>query len=109
MKLIARLLLLTLLAIMPGCRTPAPSPEKVASARWLASWRAGNPVWRGVHLSVESDAQADALIGQLPQLAALGVNVIVTEVDYGFEFQSHPELRSGRFLSRDHARKLARA
>ena len=37
----------------------------------------------------------------------LGINVIVLEVNYGFKFQSHPELSEGRGLSRDDARDLA--
>ncbi len=40
-------------------------------------------------------------------LAPLGVNVLILEVNYGFDFQSHPELRDGRRLSREDARALA--
>src|SRR5437588_9549450 len=56
---------------------------------------AENP-WRAVHLNnYETDKRLDGLAEQLPQLAKLGVNCLILEVDYGFCFQSHPELRRG--------------
>lgn len=41
-------------------------------------------------------------------LAPLGVNVIVLEVGYNFEFKSHPELRQTKFITQADARDLAR-
>jgi hypothetical protein len=38
----------------------------------------------------------------------LGVNVLVLEINYGFAFQSHPELTEGKGMSRDEARDLAK-
>src|SRR5439155_9383769 len=35
------------------------------------------------------------------------VNVLIVEVDYNFEFDSHPELRPGRFVTKAHAHELA--
>jgi hypothetical protein len=50
--------------------------------------------WVALHLlNYEHDADLEALEQQLPSLAARGVNVLVLEVDYAFEFRSHPELR----------------
>jgi hypothetical protein len=50
--------------------------------------------WSALHLlHRQNDAELEALEAQLPALAARGVNVIVLEVNYGFEFRSHPELR----------------
>lgn len=50
--------------------------------------------WVAVHLlNYQTDADLQALEQQLPALAARGINVIVLEVDYAFEFRSHPELR----------------
>jgi hypothetical protein len=40
-------------------------------------------------------------------LKPLGVNVLVLEVNYRFEFQSHPELREGGGMNRNDARELA--
>ncbi len=43
----------------------------------------------------------------MPRLSQMGVNVLIIEVGYHFDFKSHPELRRGNFITRDHARKLA--
>ncbi len=90
-----------------GCRS-TPPPQN-ARAGWLKSWRAANPVWRGIHLGARNDAQAAQLITALPRLASAGVNVVVLEVNYDFEFQSHPEVRGSEFISAAQAHELARA
>jgi N-acetyl-beta-hexosaminidase len=40
------------------------------------------------------------------ELAPRGVNTLILRVDYGFQFQSHPELRDGQALSLDDVKKL---
>jgi Glycosyl hydrolase family 20, catalytic domain len=50
--------------------------------------------WRGVHVLINNDRQITTLEEQLPRLAAVGVNALILEVDYNFDFQSHPELVS---------------
>ncbi len=50
--------------------------------------------WQGIHLlDFNNDADLEALALELPKLAAQGINFIILEVDYHFEFKSHPELR----------------
>lgn len=50
--------------------------------------------WRAVHLlNYTTDKKLQDLSGQLPGLAKIGINTIILEVDYHFDFQSHPELR----------------
>lgn len=56
-----------------------------------------------------TDEQAQTLIEQLPRLTALGVNAVILEVNYSFQFESHPELCSGRGMSKAQAHELARA
>ena len=52
--------------------------------------------WRGLHLIVfKSDKDLEILSTQIPKLASMGVNVLILEIDYNFQFQSHPELRLG--------------
>ena len=98
--MIRRLLFLALLA------TPvlaAPRPLKV-DGPWVAL--------HVLHFRHDSDLQADleAVERQLPELAARGVNVLIFEVDYGFQFQSHPELRiSDRGITRAGARRFVTA
>src|SRR6185295_7402687 len=65
--------------------------------------------WRAVHLiDYATDADLDTLSRNLPRLAAMGINVVILEVDYNFEFKSHPELRRGKTpITKAAARKLA--
>jgi hypothetical protein len=52
--------------------------------------------WRALHvINYSNDAALDRLTEQLPQLAKMNINCVILEVNYGFEFQSHPELRQG--------------
>jgi len=66
-------------------------------------------VWRGVHLWLDRESSAKILITTLPRLAAIGVNVVVVEVNYSFEFQTHPELRNQKFVTGTTAHELAAA
>jgi hypothetical protein len=65
--------------------------------------------WRAVHLlDYNSDSALDALGQNLEVLAKQGINVIILEVDYNFNFKSHPELRRGTDpITRDGARRFA--
>jgi hypothetical protein len=83
--------------------------ETNSDSAWLRSWRAANPAWRGVHLAAGSDRDLDSLNVQLPHLTNAGVNVIVLEVDYSFDIQSHPELRPSDPITKARAQSLARA
>jgi hypothetical protein len=70
-----------------------------------------NGPWVAVHLlNYQNDADLRALAQQLPALAARGINVIVLEVDYAFEFRSHPELRRPeKPITRQGAREFVQA
>lgn len=69
--------------------------------------RAGN--WRALHvINYASDADLEALGRNVPKLAALGINVLILEVNYHFDFKSHPELRHGNApITKAGARRLA--
>jgi len=54
---------------------------------------AKRPLVLGFHVLVESSKAAEALIGEIPSLARQGVNLLIAEVDYNYEYVSHPELR----------------
>ncbi|HJQ26424.1 MAG TPA: family 20 glycosylhydrolase [Blastocatellia bacterium] len=73
-----------------------------------ADTRRGKP-WRAVHLlNYSSDADLDVLGQNIPKLAAMGINVVILEVDYDFDFKSHPELRHGSApITRAGARRLS--
>jgi hypothetical protein len=93
--LVAGLISTCLLFLAVGCRTPSAGPRAAET-------------WRGIHVPIESDQQLSKLEGQLPQLAAIGVNVLVLHVCYHFEFQAHPELRDTPFVTKAKAREFAR-
>ena len=67
--------------------------------------------WCALHLlSFQNDADLERIHAELPALAARGVNILILEADYGFEFRSHPELRSSdRPITRRGAQRLVKA
>ena len=49
--------------------------------------------WYAIHiLRVYNSEDVDTLIRLVPQLAELGLNVIILELDFNFKYESHPEL-----------------
>ncbi len=62
----------------------------------------------GVHLTLSSDRSLRELAGQMPKLAAVGINAIIIEVNYSFDFKSVSELAGGGITAGE-ARKLAAA
>jgi hypothetical protein len=71
---------------------------QVGTARLIAEVPpTANKPWRALHvINYTTDERLVGLERQLPQLAKLGINCLILEVNYGFEFQSHPELRQGQ-------------
>ena len=82
----------------------------MAQAKQARLPKPGEP-WRALHLlKFQTDDDIALLEGQFPALAARGINVLVLEVDYSFEFRSHPELRYGpKPITRQGARRLVKA
>lgn len=53
--------------------------------------------WHAVHIiGYSTDDDLETIGKNIPTLAEMGINVLILQVDYGFEFQSHPELRNGQ-------------
>jgi hypothetical protein len=75
-------------------------------AAWIDEWRARNPVWRGAHLLINGPAAARDLEAALPALQQAGLNTLIVQIDYGFAFDSHPEVRGGAVMSKEDARRL---
>lgn len=65
--------------------------------------------WLGIHLLLNNDRATRDLIAEVPALAKMGFNVLIAEVGYSFEFDSHPELRGGGFITKKMAGELAAA
>ena len=62
--------------------------------------------WRGVHIGIGSARTVEQLTGVVGKLAGLGINVIVGEINYGYKYASHPELRRGGASGPEQIKKL---
>jgi hypothetical protein len=58
-------------------------------------------------VGVNSDRDARKLAESIPALGKMGVNALVIEINYAFQFKSHPELNRPGNLTREQARALA--
>ncbi len=67
--------------------------------------------WNAIHLLDYTNNEKLALLeAELPALVKKGINVIFLEVDYSFQFKSHPELiEKENYITKKAARKLKRA
>jgi len=86
----------TLILAISAC-APGPKPAVVLRTQ---------PLWFGLHVLAEKGPAAEALIAELPALARAGINVLIFEVDYNYEFVSHPELRGDAPISRETVKKI---
>lgn len=66
----------------------------------------GQP-WLGLHVMMTSKDTTEELTVGIAELSKLGITTLVTEINYGFEYQSHPELRGDDPSSKAAIRKLA--
>lgn len=95
MRCYSAFLAIGLVAAVAGCATT--SGEKATPE-----------AWRGVHLGYGDRSDLPVLHKTIREvLAPNGANVLVLEVNYGYQFQSHPELSRKGAMTRDDARKLA--
>jgi len=79
-----------------------------SAARYPALSPAGS--WRAFHcLNYNTDSDLVELAGEIPALVDRGINTLILEVDYHFQFRSHPELRQGEEqITRAGARRFTR-
>jgi len=91
--------LIALAVLFSSC---APKPSTVAPAP-------KRPLVLGMHAICETDADARVLAGEVPALAKRGVNLLVCEVDYWYEYASHPELRMENAITQETVKTLVAA
>lgn len=85
--------------LLAGCAQAQPSPAAPPAGQW-----------RGVHLMSPGHRGVPMLLRMIREvLPPLGINQLILEINYGFEWQSHPELRSDDPLTRDDAAALKTA
>src|SRR4030067_2434234 len=90
------LIAISLAFAIQGC---APKPRPLAVPRT-------QPLWFGLHVLIENKPAAEALLTELPALAKVGLNLLVFEADYNYEYVSHPELRGDDPISRETVKKV---
>lgn len=78
----------------------------LSTAGFLQAEPAGQEPWRGVHVGISNQKAVEQLTGVVGRLAEMGVNAIVGEINYGYQYQSHPELRRGNASSAEQIKKL---
>ena len=93
------LLFLVALVLAFAIQACAPQPKPAAVPRT-------QPLWFGLHVLIENKPAAEALIAELPALAKVGINLLIYEVDYNYEYVSHPELRGDDPVSRETVKKV---
>jgi len=64
------------------------------------------PICFGLHVLVENRAAADDLLRGIPELAKLGLDLLFVEIDYNYEYVSHPELRGDDPITRETVKKM---
>lgn len=62
--------------------------------------------WRGVHVMMTTQDKTKQLTEVVGELADVGINVIIAEINYGYEYQSHPELQAGNPNTKEQIKKL---
>lgn len=67
------------------------------------------PVWFGFHVLMDRTDGTEELLKEIPALAKLGVNLLIIEVDYNYEYVSHPELRGDDPIPKEAIKKVVGA
>jgi Glycosyl hydrolase family 20, catalytic domain len=91
---------LALAFAMAAC-APKPAATVPAAAK--------RPLVLGMHAITETDADARVLIGEVPALAKRGVNLLIVEVDYWYDYASHPELHLDNPVKKETVKALLAA
>lgn len=81
-----------------------------ASSKMMKVGPKENEKWVGLHLLHNANDYAlDTVSSQIPKLAEMGINVLFYELNYSFDYQSHPELRlSEKNITKESARKFSK-
>lgn len=97
MRVSSSLFAAVILLVFAGC---ALFPLKVGPGK--------GEYWRALHvLNYNTDEALDRFSAKIPALAEMGLNVLMLEVDYHFQFESHPELRMNQCISKEGAKQFA--
>jgi len=79
----------------------------VSSAAICSTTAIQRQPWLGIHIPMTTKEKTEQLTEVIMALAEMGVNSIVAEINYGYEYQSHPELSSKNASSKKQIKMLA--
>lgn len=88
--------LILLIFVLNGC-APQKKPFPLPAVR---------PFWFGLHVLIENRAAAEAFLTEIPALAKVDLNLLIAEIDYNYEYASHPELRGDDPISRETVKRM---
>lgn len=95
-------------AVTPCLLAAALLLASCAPRRDRAAFPGGRPLVLGLHVLVENAKAAEALAGEIPHLASRGVDLLIAELNYNYEYVSHPELRGPDPVPEASIKKLVR-
>src|SRR4030042_2781180 len=65
-----------------------------------------SPNWRGLHVLMTTQEKTSQFTEVVGERTGLGINVIITEINYGYEYESHPELQGKNPSKKEQIKKL---
>src|SRR5205085_6314509 len=77
------------------------------SVRATADPPAPAKAWIGLHVESGGKSGLDKIAQSIPALGKLGVNALVLEIDYNFDFDSRPEMKNPGGVTRAQAKQFA--
>ena len=96
-----------LLGLVVLLATTLPLAAQTPEQSWSEKWKAENKQWTAYHLIGMRADRLDTVKQLIIEgLAPLGFNALILEIDYSFEYKSHPELETNG-LKHDQLRELA--
>jgi hypothetical protein len=63
--------------------------------------------WIGVHIAAGNQATLEKIRQRIPALAQVGVNTLILEINYGYQFESRPEMKARDGITKAQAREVA--
>ncbi|HUS72248.1 MAG TPA: family 20 glycosylhydrolase [Sedimentisphaerales bacterium] len=79
----------------------------VSSVAFCSTTDSRKQPWLGIHILMTTKNKTEQLTEVVSDLAEMGVNSIIAEINYGYEYLSHPELRSGNPIGKKQIKMLA--
>jgi len=80
----------------------------------ISTWRESNNIlpsmpWNGIHIGINSESINSLIDAVNTVIPELGINLLIVEVDYNFEYESYPQLRGEDPLNQNQIRKFLEA